>query len=78
MEVSEGRETSEDGRGKGGKSVVMKKWRKREMEESEMEKRKCEEMKRVERGQTMKHIRWKGGERVLTKVDRGRRNEGRY
>ena len=40
MEVSEGRETSEDGRGKGGKSVVKKRWRKRWMKESEMEKRK--------------------------------------
>ena len=40
MEVSEGRETSEDGRGKGEKSVVMKIWRKRVMKESEMDKRK--------------------------------------
>ena len=24
----------------------------------------------------MKHIRWKGGERVKSKVDGGRRNEG--
>ena len=40
MEVSEGRETSENGRGKGGKAVVTKKWRKRGMKESEMEKRK--------------------------------------
>ena len=29
MEVNEGRETSEDGRGKGGKTVVMKIWRER-------------------------------------------------
>ena len=40
MEVSEGRETSEDGRGKRGKIIVMKRWRKRGMKESEMEKRK--------------------------------------
>ena len=40
MEVSEGRETSEDGRGKGGKTVGIKIWRKRGMKESEMEKRK--------------------------------------
>ena len=40
MEVSEGRETSEDGRGKGGKTVVIKIWRKRGMKESEMGKRK--------------------------------------
>ncbi len=40
MEGSEGRRTSEDGRGKGGNAVVMKIWRKREMKESEMEKRK--------------------------------------
>ena len=32
-------------------------------------------MKRVEREQTIKHIRWKGGERVRTKVD-GMKNEG--
>ena len=50
MEGSEGRETSEDGRGKGGKTVGMKIWRKRGMKKSEMEKRKCEEMKRLERG----------------------------
>ena len=42
MEVSEGRETSEDGRGKGGKTVVTKIWRKRWMEKSEMEKRNGE------------------------------------
>ena len=36
----EGRETNEDGRGKGGNIVVMKIWRKRGMRESEMEKRK--------------------------------------
>ena len=40
MERSDGRETSEDGRGKGGKTVVIKIWRKREMKESEREKRK--------------------------------------
>ena len=40
MEVSEGRETSKDGRGKGGKSVEKEIWRKRGMKESEMEKRK--------------------------------------
>ena len=40
MEVSEGSERSEDGRGKGGKSVVRKVWRKRGMKESEMEMRK--------------------------------------
>ena len=32
-------------------------------------------MKRVERGQTIKHIRWKGGERVTINVNGGRRNE---
>ena len=36
----EGRETSEDGRGKRGKIVGINKWRKRVMKESEMEKRK--------------------------------------
>ena len=36
MEVKQRRETSEDGRGKGGKTVGMKIW----MKESEMEKRK--------------------------------------
>ena len=40
MERSEGRETSEDGRGKGGKFVAIKLRRKRGMKESEMEKRK--------------------------------------
>ena len=40
MEVSEGRETIEDGRGKGGKTVKRKVLRKRGMKESEMEKRK--------------------------------------
>ena len=40
MKVSEGRETSEDGRGKGGKTVGIKIWRKRGMKESEMEMRK--------------------------------------
>ena len=38
MEGSEGRETSEDGRVKGGKTIVIKRWRKREMKESEMER----------------------------------------
>ena len=36
MEVSERRETGEDGRGKGGKTVVIKIRRKRGMKESEM------------------------------------------
>ena len=40
MEVSEGRESNEDGRRKGGKIVVRKGWRKRGMKESEMEMRK--------------------------------------
>ena len=40
MEVNEDRETSEDGRGKGGKTVVIKMWRKRGMKKSEMSKRK--------------------------------------
>ena len=40
MEGSEGRETSEDGRRKRGKTVGIKIWRKRWMKESEMEKRK--------------------------------------
>ncbi len=40
MEGSEGRETREDGRGKGGKTVGIKRWRKRGMKESEMENRK--------------------------------------
>ena len=39
MEDSEGRETSEDGRGKGGKTVGIKRWRKRGMKENEMEMR---------------------------------------
>ena len=39
MEGSEGRESSEDGRGKEGKTVVIKIW-KRGMKESEMGKRK--------------------------------------
>ncbi len=42
----ERRETSEDGRGKGGKAVVIKIWMKRGMKESEREKRKREENKR--------------------------------
>ena len=33
MEVSEGSETSEDGRGKGGKTVERKIWRKRDERE---------------------------------------------
>ena len=33
-------------------------------------------MKRVERGQTIKHIKWKGGERVITKVEEGNRKRG--
>ena len=40
MEGNEGREISEDGRGKGGKIIVIKIWRKRWMEGSELEKRK--------------------------------------
>ena len=40
MKDSEGRESSENGRGKGGKTVEVKMWRKRGMKESEMEKRK--------------------------------------
>ena len=40
MESKEGSETSEDGRGKGGKPVGIKRNRKRRMKESEMEKRK--------------------------------------
>ena len=40
MEGSEGRETSEDGRGKGGEAAEIKVWRKRGMKESEMEKSK--------------------------------------
>ena len=36
----EGSEGSEDGRGKGGKTVVMKTWKKRGMGESGMEMRK--------------------------------------
>ena len=40
MEVSEGSETSENGRGKGVKIVGIKIWKKRGMKESEMEKRK--------------------------------------
>ncbi len=40
MEIIDGRETSEDGRGKGGNTVVIKRWRKRGMKESETEKRK--------------------------------------
>ena len=33
MKASEGRETSEDGRGEGGKTVVSKIWRKRDERE---------------------------------------------
>ena len=40
MQRSERRETSEDGRGKGGKTVVRKGWKKKGMKESKMEKRK--------------------------------------
>ena len=40
MKGSYGRETSEDGNWKGGKTVETKVWRKRGMKESEMEKRK--------------------------------------
>ena len=40
MEGNEGRETSEDGRGKGRKTVGIKGWRKTWTKESEMEKRK--------------------------------------
>ena len=40
MEVSEVSETSEDGRRKGGKTVVMNLWWRRETKESEMEKKK--------------------------------------
>ena len=39
-EVSQGRETSEDGRGKGRKTVVIKVLRERGMKEREIEKRK--------------------------------------
>ena len=41
MEGSERRETSEDGRGKGGKSVVFKGQKKRGMKESGMRKKSC-------------------------------------
>ena len=40
MKRIERRETSEDGRGKGRKTVGSKRWRKRKMKENEMEKRK--------------------------------------
>ena len=40
MEGSERREASENRRGKGGKTVGIKKWRKRRMKENEVEKRK--------------------------------------
>ena len=40
MEGGKGRDTSEDGRGKGGNTVEMKRWKKRGMKESETEKRK--------------------------------------
>ena len=40
MEVSEGSESSEDGRGKGGKTVVLKSSRERGMKENGMKKRK--------------------------------------
>ena len=39
-EENEGSESSEDGRGKGGETVVRKMWRKRRMKESGMEMRK--------------------------------------
>ena len=32
---------------------------------------------RFERGKTIKHVGWKEGERVVSKVDGGKRNEGR-
>ena len=67
MEGSEGSERSEDGRGKGGKTVGMKNQRKRGMKESGMEMRGNEE--NFERGKTIKHIRWKGVERVEANVD---------
>ena len=38
MEDNNGRESSEDRRGKGGKTVRIKIWRKRGMKESEMKK----------------------------------------
>ena len=38
MEVSEGRETSENGRGKGGETVGIKIWRMRRVKESEMKR----------------------------------------
>ena len=44
MEVSEGRESSEDGRGKGGKIVGIEVWRKRD----EREWNGKEEMRRKE------------------------------
>ena len=40
MKGREGSEKSEDGRGKGGKTVGLKMWRKRGMKESGMEMRK--------------------------------------
>ena len=40
MKGSEGRETSEDGRGKGGKTVGIEIWRKRGMKENETDERK--------------------------------------
>ena len=69
MEVSEGRETSEDGRGKGGKTIGMKIWRKRGMKKREMKEEMRGNEESSERGQTIKHIRWKGGERVIIKTD---------
>ena len=45
MEDREGRETSEDGRGKGGKTVVIEIWRKMQMKESEMEKEETRELR---------------------------------
>ena len=47
------------------------------MEESGMVKKKWRngEMKIVERGKTVKHIRWKGGKRVVTKEDGRKKND---
>ena len=73
MEGSEGSERSEDGMGKGGKIVVRKRWRKRVMKENGMKMRGNEE--RVERGKTIKHTRWNGGERVVTKFNGVKRKE---
>ena len=70
MKISEGSETSEDRRGKGGKVIYAKILAMTTLKESEMEKRKREKRNQMrERGQTIKHIRWKGGERVRIKID---------